>query len=402
MEPLDAILHSYVASGEDTRDKILGAAIAVVNKDDCLRLEGTLYEGSAGRIDLDVNSHKFGLDSFTWVASLTKIITITCLMQLVERKAIELDDDLRSLLPELGKLQILRGFDEAEKPILQDNTRPITLRHLLTHTLGIGVDMADPDLVKWSKAVGRTANYLDFSKEGFNTPLKFAPGDGWYYGTAIDWAGQVLEKVTGQSLGAYMQEHIFEPLGIQDTTFWPGRVPQASQRTIAYAYRKDGILESGPKPTPEQHEVECGGAGLYSTAADYALFLSAFLQGKLLREETVKQMFTPQLNEAQGGILEMLAYNVGIQDALAPEFPKGLKLNHGIGGVMNMEDVPGKRRKGSLMWSGACNSRWWMDLQTGIAAVMIVNIQPHGDPVVKQLYDELERAVYLHLVKVRN
>ena len=72
----------------------------------------------------------------------------------------------------------------------------------------------------------------------------------------------------------------------------------------------------------------------------------------------MNEMFRAQLNEVQAGMLELISYNMGIQDAFAPEFPKGLKLNHGIGGVLNMEDVPGKRRKGSLMWSGMCNSRW--------------------------------------------
>ncbi|KAF4996835.1 hypothetical protein FDECE_12291 [Fusarium decemcellulare] len=393
MEKLSSILQEHVAQGQDTANKLLGAAFAVVNAQD------VLFSGAAGRIDFDVNSKPFSTDTFTWLASMTKIIPTTCLMQLVERGEIGLDDDIRPLIPELAAMQILRGFDDDDKPILEDNVKPITLRHLLTHTLGLGSDMADPDLIKWSKSIGRTVNVLSWNREGFNAPLKFAPGEGWYYGTATDWAGVLLETVTGQTLGEYTQKNILEPLGMKDTGFWPERLPQTTDRTTVCTYREGEILKPGPLPAPKEHELESAGSGLYSTAKDYAIFFQGFLQGKVVKEETMQQMFTPQLNEAQTGILEMIAYNIGTQDAFAPEFPKGLRLNHGIGGVLNSEDVPGKRRKGSLMWSGMCNSRWWIDRETGIAAVLIVNVQPHGDPVVKSLYNELELAVYESLSK---
>jgi hypothetical protein len=214
--------------------------------------------------------------------------------------------------------------------------------------------------MKWSKAVGRTATNLDWSKEGFMTPLRFAPGDGWYYGAAVDWAGQALEKVTGKPLSAYMQEHLFDPLGMHKTTFWPDRLPHVEPETCAYMYRgQDGRVAKGSPPIPvKEHEMESGGAGLFTTAGDYAVFMAALLGGRLLREETMDRMFGAQLDEAQSAALRFIAYHVGAKDALAPEFPVDLPLNHGLGGVMNVEDVPEKRRAGSLMWSGMCNSRW--------------------------------------------
>ncbi|KAI5457414.1 beta-lactamase/transpeptidase-like protein [Mariannaea sp. PMI_226] len=388
MDKLTTILQKHVAHGDDTTDKLLGASFVVVNA------QGIIYDGSAGRIDFDVDSKPFQTDSFCWMASVTKIITITCVLQIVERDLIKLEDDVRPLIPELAAMQILRGFDSEDRPILEDNTKPITLHMLLTHTLGLGIDRADPDLMKWSKSVGRTANYMDFSRDGINTPLKFAPGEGWYYGTAVDWAGIVLEEVTGKSLGQYMQENILGPLGMDDTGFYPKKLPQTADRTVGWGYREGEELKPGPPTTPKEYNIELGGAGLFSTAKDYAKFFQAFLQGKLLKEETVQQMFTPQLNEMQRGILEFICYKSGIQDAFAPEFPTGLRLNHGIGGVLNVEDAPGKRRKGSMMWSGACNSRWWIDRETGIAAALVVHVWPHGDVAVKNVYNELELAVY--------
>ena len=212
--------------------------------------------------------------------------------------------------------------------------------------------------MKWSRFVGRTATNLDWNRQGFNTPLKFPPGEGWYYGTAVDWAGLLLEVITGQSLGAYMEQHILEPLSLKDTGFWPEKLPQTKSRTAAYTRRDGAALKADVCPVHEKHDVESGGAGLYSTAHDYALFLRGFLQGKLVKEETLQQMFTPQLNSAQSSMLETICYSPGVHDGFAPEFPAGVKLNWGLGGAMNVEAVPGKRRKGSLMWSGMCNSRW--------------------------------------------
>ncbi|GJN83901.1 hypothetical protein PLIIFM63780_007452 [Purpureocillium lilacinum] len=124
MEQLNAILDAHVAPADDTRDKLLGAAFVVVSKD------GPLYAGSAGRIGFDPQSAPFSRNSFTYVASLTKLITTTCLMQLVERGVLSLDGDVRGYAPELAAMKILRGFHDADQPILEENTAPITLRQV--------------------------------------------------------------------------------------------------------------------------------------------------------------------------------------------------------------------------------------------------------------------------------
>jgi CubicO group peptidase (beta-lactamase class C family) len=123
MHQFDAILQKHVACGEDTQDKLLGAAFAVVDRD------GIRHSSSAGRIGPDIGSAPWTVDgSFTWVASLTKLLTSTCLLQLVERGQIGLEDDLREIVPELAGMQILRGFDGEGRPRLEANTRAITLK----------------------------------------------------------------------------------------------------------------------------------------------------------------------------------------------------------------------------------------------------------------------------------
>jgi CubicO group peptidase (beta-lactamase class C family) len=307
---------------------------------------------------------------------MTKLLTTTTLLHLVQHRPdlLTLDTDLRPLVPELGQLPIITGFtpdSDSEKgkggePILVENTRPITLRHLLTHTSGLGVDIADPDLIRWSKAVGRKVDLHSCTVEGWTTPLKFAPGDGWYYGSGPDWAGQVLERVTGKKLGEYMQENVLKPLGVKDTGFFVERLLgggwKEEGRYVPVSERdgETGELREGVVPFPVEPPYESGGGGLYSSLADYGRVMQAVLgalageEGGVLDKEVAKEMFRPQLNEKQREWVRGIVWTYGS----GAELPVGIAVDFGIGGLLNMEDVEGKRMKGSMMWSGACGSRW--------------------------------------------
>ncbi|KAJ3494434.1 hypothetical protein NLG97_g4083 [Lecanicillium saksenae] len=140
MNILDDILGRYTAHTEDTRGLLLGAAFVVRNKDGAMQHTtgwtyfvnvcnlGILYSGAAGRSDFENDSPAFSTRTLTWIASMTKLITTTCVMQLVERGLINLDDDVRNRVPELYGAQILRGFTDQKRPILEDNTETVTLR----------------------------------------------------------------------------------------------------------------------------------------------------------------------------------------------------------------------------------------------------------------------------------
>ncbi|KXX75112.1 Acyltransferase LovD [Madurella mycetomatis] len=405
-ETLDSILKRHVAHDAATKDKLLGAAFIVLSKN------GVLYEGNAGRTRQPADSPPFGADSVTYMASMTKMITAACAMQLVDRGQIELDDDVRPLVPELAGMQILTGFaDSADgsesRPVLRDNPHPITLRHLLTHTSGLAYAAIDPDLQRWARHARRTANSLLCTLDSWTAPLKFPPGGGgrWCYGTSVDWAGQVVERVAGCTLGAYARANVLGPLGMARTGFRLGAVLDGGPSDRHYVpgsvrIAESGELAEGRPPIVDDPPVESGGAGLYGCAADYARFVRALLRALagegegLLSKGAVDEMFTPQLNEGQREELGKMVAAVG----MAPEFPVGTPMDHGLSGVMNTEDVPGKRRKGSMMWAGQCNARWWIDPKTGIGAVLFLNVLPYGDAVVAKLYHELELAVYAELV----
>lgn len=222
----------------------------------------------------------------------------------------------------------------------------------------MGYDAVDPDLQKWSRFTGRTAGTLDQTREGWNTPLRFRPGESWQYGSSIDWAGQVLEKVTGQSLGEYMSDNVFKPLGMSDTAFRREMtVEKAAGRIIECTYRNsDGTLTPGPLPVSEDPPLDSGGSGLFSTAQDYGKFLQAVVaasegQSTLLCKESVDEMFRPQFNEAQSQMLQTILRDI-------VPFPGDTPMNHGISGAINTADVEGKRKRGTLTWGGMSNSQW--------------------------------------------
>ncbi|KAL1865003.1 hypothetical protein Daus18300_007350 [Diaporthe australafricana] len=390
MWKLDQIIENYAASGGNTKDKLLGVSFMVVNETD------VLYEGSAGKIDHHDEAARYTPDTFTYVASLTKLPTAICLLQLVERGKIALDEDLRPRLPFLSEVQVLRGFDDDGQPILEDNHRPITLWHLLTHTSGLTYDIPSEPLMRWRQAVGRHKDNLTWTEEGFSTPLLFEPGTQWLYGTSIDWAGQLLEKVTGQTLGQYMTSNIFAVLEMRDSCFRPylsNDQAERAVRTAKFSFRSpDDTLKSGPSPLPNDHPLESGGAGLFTTARDYAKLLQGVLRGKLLSKEGMEMLFRPQLDEElQKDLMKKLA---SAPEGYAPEYPIAMPANFAFGGMLNLEDIPDKRKAGSMMWSGMANSHWWIDLSTGVAGVMTVTLLPYADRIVADAYSKLETTVY--------
>lgn len=237
---------------------------------------------------------------------------------------------------------------------------------LMTHTAGFGCDNVDEDLIRWSKATNRKAGLLDWSVEGFEIPLKFTPGDGWYYGIAPDWAGLYVEAVTGQTLGDVVAENVLRPAGMNHTTFWPyrplpltGKQPPAlADLMLRAAADAGGELTATLLPMDAaEHELETAGSGLFGTAGDHARLMQALLGGKLLGAEALDELFRPQLEDKQRAMLQYIANAYGPM-GLCPELPPWTPVDHGLPGLINIEDVPGKRRAGSMMWSGMGNSRW--------------------------------------------
>src|SRR5580692_9668021 len=176
-----------------------------------------IYEGAFGVRQAGSNV-AMTTDSVFAIFSTTKAITGTACLQLVEDGKLDLDAPAKTYAPEIGKLQVLDGFDDAGKPKLRAPKRDITTRMLMLHTAGFGYDFFSETYNRLAREHGQPSP-ITASKASIMTPLLFDPGERWEYGSNIDWCGQIVEVVRGKRLSEVFQERIFAPLGMKDTGF---------------------------------------------------------------------------------------------------------------------------------------------------------------------------------------
>ena len=358
--------------------------------------EGPVYQAAFGKRALP-DGPAMTADTVFWIASMTKAITSTAAMRLVEQGKLSLDWPISELLPELTAPQVLEGFDAAGEPILRPARRPITLRHLLTHTAGFVYDIWNPEMGRYMEKTG-VPGIISCQNAALMLPLVFDPGDRWDYGINIDWAGKAVERASGQSLGDFFAEHIFGPVGMTDTGF--ALTTDSRARLAAmHARADDGTLATIPFELPQEPEFQMGGGGLYGTAADYLVFERLFLdQGRadgrqVLRPETVELMS----RNAIGGLeVRLLETAVPAYSNNAEFFP-GMVKKWGLGFMISTEAVPGGRDPGSLAWAGLGNTYFWIDPAKGMAGVILMQLIPFADAKALSLLAGFEKALYAAL-----
>jgi CubicO group peptidase (beta-lactamase class C family) len=329
-------------------------------------------------------------DTVVWIASMTKAITATAAMRLVEAGRLSLDAPAAEVLPALGAVQVLAGFDAAGQPVTRPPKRPVTLRQLLTHTSGFAYDMWSEEISRFRKATGTPA-ITTCRNAALDLPLLFDPGEGWSYGIGIDWAGKMVEAVTGQRLGAHLAETIFAPLGMTDTAFRL-RADMRARLAGMHARGADGSLTPIPFEVEQDPEFEMGGGGLYSTAADYMAFARMILNGgrhggeRLLKATTVAEMARDQI--APLSVLPMVsAVPAATNDA---DFFPGLSCGWGLSFLVNRAMTPQGRSAGGLAWAGLGNTYYWIDHGRGTAAVFLSQILPFFDARAVALFRGFE------------
>ena len=379
---IDGLLERAVSAGA------LPGVVAIVGD-----REGTVYEGVFGRLSVE-SDEPARADTMFWIASMTKAVVSVAALALIERGELELEQPVADLLPAFGELAILDGFD-GDVPRLRAATRPVTLRHLLTHTSGCGYWFDNPDVLRYHRVTG-VPDPLSGSAEMLRVPRLFEAGERWQYGTSVDWLGLVVEKVGGADLATHIRTRICEPLGMLDTTFDPSDAQRERLMAIHDARAGQPLSLSSIAP-PQESDIWSGGGGLYSTAGDYLRFMRALLRGgeldgeRILRPETVELAFTDCL---QGAPLPA----DGTHSAL-PELTKDVpalpfKQGFGLGFSLMLEDIPGMRRAGTGNWAGMCNSYFWIDHASGIAATLMTQVLPFFDDGVVQTLLGFEASVY--------
>jgi CubicO group peptidase (beta-lactamase class C family) len=356
--------------------------------------KGPIYSGAFGARSLANPQNGMTLDSVFWIASMTKAVTTTAALQMVEQGKLKLDQPASEILPELASPQVLEGFDATGAPQLRPAKRPVTLRQLLTHTAGYTYDI-------WNENTGRYEKYANLpgiitcKDDALKTPLAFDPGDRWEYGINIDFAGKMVEKVSGERLESYFREHIFEPLGMADTSF-KLNTSQRDRIVAMHARGADGSMKPIEFEMPQEPEFFMGGGGLYSTGPDYLKFVRMFLNrgsldGKtVLRPETVAVMAQNQIGNLNVVVLKTVAPG----SSADAEFFPGIVKKWGLGFMINTETAPTGRSPGSLAWAGLGNTYFWIDPSKNVAGVILMQLLPFADPQALQTFAEFEGGVY--------
>jgi CubicO group peptidase (beta-lactamase class C family) len=333
--------------------QVSGVVTLVATKDQILHCE------AVGKSDL-ASGRDMRKDDIFWIASMSKPITAVAVAMLADEGKLRYDDPVEKYLPEFGK-QSLVVESTPDRRVLGRPAHPITLRELLTHTSGLGeYVVTDPHwtLSEMTKVIARE-------------PLRFAPGSRWGYSTAgIDTLGRVVEVVSGQPFAQFVQQRIFDPLGMKDSTFW--LTPEQAQRfatnyrlnpdtgklepaVIAYMY--GGAVTDHARPA-------LGGAGIFSTAQDVAKFYQMMLRGgelggkRLLQPATVTELTRNQTGE--------LATRPGMTWGLGfctVRDPKAMEAN-------------GALTAGSFGHGGAHGTNSWADPTRGV--IYIIMLQRAG------------------------
>lgn len=356
---------------------------------------GMLYEGAFGSRRLG-EGPPMTRDTVFRIASMVKLITSVAALQLVERDKLSLDAPVPGIDPALSAPQVLEGFDPKGAPRLRPAKRPITLRHLLTHTSGFTYRLWDAKAVRYGTALERLPRAQ--RNEAPHTPLMFDPGEHWQYGTSIDWVGRIIETVAEEPLDAYFRRHILDPLGMTDTGFVISPAQRAREASV-HRRGPDGALAAQPIERPSHPHAFSGGGGIYSTAADYLTLLRVLMAGgtrdgvRILRPETVAMMGRNQIGAVDVGILRTTAPAVSNDVDLCP----GVGRKWGLGHMLTVQAVPGGRSAGSLAWGGLFNTYYWLDPGKHVAAVFMTQVLPFADGPALRLFRQFERAIYAGL-----
>jgi CubicO group peptidase (beta-lactamase class C family) len=372
---IDRVLAEAVARGD-----VPGVVAMVTDR------RGIVYEGAFGMADVQTG-RPMTIRTLFRIASMTKPVTSVAVMQLVERGRLSLDDPAEKHLPQLANLKVFESFDAATGAYtLRPARRAPTVRHMLTHTAGLGYDFTSPTVRDFKARNG----------EAYAAgPLLFDPGEQWLYSTGIDWAGRIVEALSGKSLEAYFRDHIFGPLAMTDTSY---NQPLDRQPRFALVHRRrsDGTFQVEPTQPPMSVARPVGGGGLASTAPDYIRFLQMLLnEGTLDGTRILSAETVSVLGRNHIGSVGVRAIRTAQPDRSSDfTFVADGRDKWGLGFMITSDARPGRRSAGSLSWGGLNNTYFWIDPPRGVAGVILMQFLPFADAKALAVYEAFEQAVY--------
>jgi CubicO group peptidase (beta-lactamase class C family) len=379
LERITAFIKDYIDSSQ-----IAGAVTLVARKGKIVHFE------AQGWRDKDANQlmEKDGIFS---LASMTKPIVSTALMMLWEDGRFMLDDPIAKWLPSYAHKEVLDPLTGRRVP-----ARPVTVRHVLTHTSGLSLTPAaaaglpltdapaadaeaplDPQAPAQAGAgPARPKTLLEAVERAAGSPLAFQPGERWQYGSSTDFVAILVEKMSGLTIDEFVRTRIFQPLGMRDTFY---NVPREKVSKVAAIYRPDAAGRITLLRKAEYHEPTTyfpGVGGLNGTAADYFRFSQMLLNGgeyngqRLLGRMTVNAMITNQIGSGKPVYIRGDGYGFGLGFAVLTDPSKS----------------PDALSIGSFTWGGANGTLFWIDPQEDLIGIMMIQINPYSHFSIRPLF----------------
>ncbi len=358
-----AVLQGYIDRGE------IAGSVALVAR------QGKIVHFEAQGVS-DVNTKApLQKDSIFRLASMTKPVTSLAAMMLHEEGRFLLDDPISRFLPEFASMQVAVANLPNERAAggyrLVPAARPITIRHLLTHTAGLASGTAGPtvEALKGVTAARKpTDTMADHVKRLAALPLNFHPGEHWEYGPATDVLGRLVEVVSGKTLDEFFRERILGPLAMKDTAFYlaDGQLP----RLVTAYEKKNGKLEklTALGPATRGGRYFAGGGGLAGTAEDYLRFGQMLLNGgqldgvRLVSRKTIEAMTANQIGELPLWHDTYRNYGFGL----------GFRVRREVGGSQTLGSV------GEYGWGGAYGTYFWIDPKEKMVGVLMIQLMPYA------------------------
>lgn len=359
---LEARMAQYVTEG-----KVKGIATRLVR-------DGEIISDMRAGIRREADQAPVADDTIFRIYSMSKPITGVALMTLWEEGRFQLDDPVTKYFPEFEGLQILKGVDEAGNPILAPVSRPPTVQELMSHTAGFGYGLGPGHYVDdrfRELEVFQSPDQNEMIRRVASIPLKHEPGVTWDYSISVDIQGALIERLTGQTLGEFLEARIFAPLKMRDTAFF---VPAEKYDRFSDVWGPNpetGALVPLPMPgfqfRKETIAFEGGGHGLVGTLDDYARFADMLAKGgtldgvQILKPETVALMATNFLPENV-----FIGHNGTTTD---PSAGTGFGLDFAV-----ILDQGSSYPKGSFMWGGAAGTWFWVDPVNKVSFVGMIQV----------------------------
>jgi methyl acetate hydrolase len=346
--------------------------------------EGVIYEGAAGPRAVG-GREPVGVDSVLRLASMTKLVCTVAALQQRERGNLDFDAPVDVYCPGFAAVQVLDGFDD-DGPRLRSPASRATVAQLVTHTAGLTYGFWNADLRRWEAATG--------AGDVFTTPMVADPGTRFEYGISTDWLGKVVEAAGGQSLDAYLAEHVLTPLGMGSTGFVLTE-EQRARCVPVHVKDEDGRWVTHDFDWDQQPDYWSGGHALYSTPRDYLRLQRMLLGGgtvdgvTILDRSSVREVFSNQIGD------RWFPAELRTTDpAVSCDFVAGPGMKWGWGLLLNTRRQPGMRHAGSGGWAGLFNTYFWVDPAAGVTGAIYTQTSPFLSPDALGVYRDFEQALY--------